>query len=131
MSTFDDEGIFEEFLHELDSANIRMRFWLCPVPGHSAGTWSPTLTQTVEWRGDIAHCLAPGCDRTSADPPDYTQMSLSAPLMRGEYRDRGHRGRPGAQFQACCRECGQIVDTDSLNPIADHGCIPAPDPAEG
>ncbi len=48
---------------------MRCQFWVCQVEGHSEGAWSDAgLVQTVEWRGDLAYCLAPGCGRTSADP---------------------------------------------------------------
>lgn len=35
--------------------NAKVRFWLCP--DHRRGS--------VEWRGDVAHCLEPGCGKTS------------------------------------------------------------------
>jgi hypothetical protein len=47
---------------------LRVQFWLCPIRGHSEGTWAPgELVTTVEWRRNIAYCLTPGCARTSAD----------------------------------------------------------------
>ncbi len=36
--------------------NARARFWLCS--DHRKGS--------VEWRGDVAYCLEPGCGKTSA-----------------------------------------------------------------
>jgi hypothetical protein len=45
--------------------NARVRFWMCPVPEHD-GRGEP-IRQTVEWRDGVAHCLTPGCDRTSLD----------------------------------------------------------------
>lgn len=45
--------------------NARIQFWACP-DGHSDRAPSELLRQTVEWRGDVAHCLEPGCDKTSA-----------------------------------------------------------------
>lgn len=57
---------FKEFCAVL--GDVKVEFWLCPIPGHSEGTWRTELVQTVEWRGDVAHCLAPGCARTSAYP---------------------------------------------------------------
>ncbi len=50
-------------------ANVRARFWTCPVAGHngrrnSAG--GPVVE--VEWVDGVAHCLFPGCGRTSTDP---------------------------------------------------------------
>lgn len=49
-STPDPENWPEELL------NARVRFWLCPR--HRQGS--------VEWRGDVAHCLEPECGHTSA-----------------------------------------------------------------
>lgn len=49
--------------------NARIRFWACPVEGHSFrhnGDGSPL--PTVEWDGDVAYCLARGCGRMSDDP---------------------------------------------------------------
>lgn len=49
--------------------NVRFQFWTCPIREHSErgafGTGSPVVT--VEWRGDVAYCTAPGCGRTSRD----------------------------------------------------------------
>jgi hypothetical protein len=63
-----DDGWFEEFLDAVADANVRMRFWVCPVREHrgrnDAQGW-PVVT--VEWHGDVAHCTAPGCGRTSVD----------------------------------------------------------------
>lgn len=45
---------------------IGIRFWVCPMPGHSdrnGPDGRPVVT--VEWRGDIAYCTAPGCNRSS------------------------------------------------------------------
>lgn len=58
---------FEGFLAALDEANVRIQFWICPVIGHSEGAWRTELVATVEWRGDVAYCLAPDCNRTSTD----------------------------------------------------------------
>lgn len=52
----------------LDEAflNARIRFWTCPV--NHPGPWRLSeVRQTVEWRGDVAHCLEPGCGKTSAE----------------------------------------------------------------
>jgi hypothetical protein len=48
--------------------DVPVRFWACPIDGHSHGAWSPDLVQTVEWRKGIAYCLTPGCARTSDNP---------------------------------------------------------------
>jgi hypothetical protein len=45
-------------------ANVRFSFWMCPVAEHEKNGDLPT----VEWRGVVAHCLTPGCDRTSERP---------------------------------------------------------------
>lgn len=46
-------------------------FWTCPVEGHSDGRRHARARQTVEWRGNVAYCLAPDCERTSINPiPD-------------------------------------------------------------
>jgi len=58
-------------MREIERAlgNVRVRFWTCPVRGHSnSSTWPDGPAQTVEWRKGIAYCLKPGCWRTSADP---------------------------------------------------------------
>jgi hypothetical protein len=38
-------------------ADKRIWVWACPVAGHTR----------VEWRGDIAHCAAEGCSKSSAN----------------------------------------------------------------
>lgn len=50
--------------------NVPVMFWTCPVRGHSdSDRHNPR--QTVEWRDGVAHCLTPGCGRTSDNPiPD-------------------------------------------------------------
>lgn len=50
--------------------NVRFQFWTCPIREHSErgglfGAGTPVVT--VEWRGDVAHCTAPGCGHTSRD----------------------------------------------------------------
>lgn len=60
-----DAGWSERLLNALGGA--RVQFWICPVIGHSEGTWRTGLVQTVEWSGDVARCLAPGCNRASTD----------------------------------------------------------------
>lgn len=56
--------IFREGLGKLP-----IQFWVCPVPGHSQHREDAPLRQTVEWRAGVAHCLEPGCGRSSADAP--------------------------------------------------------------
>jgi hypothetical protein len=54
---------------EIAAGRIQLKFWMCP-DGHSdrhSGTPMPD-GPTVEWRGNVAHCLKPGCNRTSAEP---------------------------------------------------------------
>jgi hypothetical protein len=51
---------------------VSIDFWTCPVWEHGdrwdASGWP---VETVRWEGDVAHCTAPDCGRTSADPrPD-------------------------------------------------------------
>lgn len=75
-----EEGLPEELL------NARIRFWVCPL-GHSERKPDAPLRQTVEWRGDVAHCLEPGCGRTSAE----TKVKL--PVCA----DCGHRHRWGGE----------------------------------
>jgi hypothetical protein len=56
---------FERVLAEI--GELRFQFWVCPVEGHSGrfGDDGPPV-ETVRWVGDVAHCLSPGCGRTSA-----------------------------------------------------------------
>jgi hypothetical protein len=52
-------------------ATARIKFWVCPVPGHSDRRGpNGELVGTVEWDGDVAYCLTPGCLRSSQDPPE-------------------------------------------------------------
>lgn len=51
-------------------AGIPIRFWACPVPGHSDRRGPDgELVGTVEWVDGVALCTAPGCGRASNDPP--------------------------------------------------------------
>ncbi|MFF0822373.1 hypothetical protein ACFYUR_18585 [Micromonospora haikouensis] len=55
---------FDEMLDAL--GGVRIRFWMCPIPGHSDRTGPdgrPVVT--VEWDGDVARCTTPGCERTN------------------------------------------------------------------
>ena len=52
-------------------ATARIKFWVCPVPGHRDRRGpNGELVGTVEWDGDVAYCLTPGCLRSSQDPPE-------------------------------------------------------------
>jgi hypothetical protein len=57
----------EEFEKALEGVSFRI--WFCPDRrGHS---WPPDrVVPTVEWRGDVAHCLYPdyGLTSTSSQP---------------------------------------------------------------
>lgn len=66
-----DDLSFEEALDLIGDA--RVRFWTCPISGHSTGDG---LRQTVEWDGDVACCLFPGCLRRS----DYERNSCECEL---------------------------------------------------
>lgn len=57
-----DRATPEPTLDEL-LAEVRISFWMCPVPEHERNSSRPT----VEWRAGVAYCLTPGCDRTSAN----------------------------------------------------------------
>lgn len=46
--------------------DVRVRIWFCPDRAHAHP--AQPLRPTVRWVGDVAHCLEPGCGRTSADP---------------------------------------------------------------
>lgn len=53
---------------------------------------------------------------------DYRSVSVMALLGRGQYRRL-----PNGRFVACCRDCGDLVETGTFNPIAAHGCVPTSD----
>jgi crossover junction endodeoxyribonuclease RusA len=55
-------------------ANARVTFWTCSDDAHRR-------TGCVEWRGDVAHCLEPGCGRTSADPRPRKKFELDVPMV--------------------------------------------------
>lgn len=52
--------------------NARVVFWMCPVEGHGEG---PPLRETVRWIDGVAHCMEPGCGRTSAIPKEQDQSA--------------------------------------------------------
>lgn len=62
--TAPDPVALEEWPEEL--LNARVQFWLCPVD-HETRFHGGFPFQTVEWRGDVAYCLEPGCGKTSAE----------------------------------------------------------------
>lgn len=49
---------------------LRVQAWFCP-DDHSHG-WPGCPGPTVEWRDNVAHCLKPGCGKTSARPAGNT-----------------------------------------------------------
>lgn len=55
----------------------------------------------------------------------YRPQPVLALLNRGEYRVM-----PNGLFLACCWDCGDLVETADLDPIAEHGCKPAPERKE-
>lgn len=69
--------------------NARIRFWTCP-DGHSERAPDAPLRQTVEWRGDVAYCLEPGCGRTSADSP----REIAEPVEPTRHVDPGGEDCP-------------------------------------
>lgn len=50
--------------------NARVALWGCQVEAHREGATSTRTAPvpTVEWIDGVAHCLFPGCGRSSADP---------------------------------------------------------------
>lgn len=47
-------------------AGAPIRFWVCPVREHGERRSERGMpVVTVTWVGDVAHCTAPDCDRTS------------------------------------------------------------------
>lgn len=51
------------------SARFPVQVWVCPRKGHQdrGRDDAGVLLPTVEWRGDVAYCLTPGCNRSSVD----------------------------------------------------------------
>jgi hypothetical protein len=45
--------------------NVKVVFWICP-DGHSERSYKDPPRETVRWIDGIAHCMTPGCTRTSA-----------------------------------------------------------------
>ena len=46
---------------------LKVMFWMCPVPEHAELEVYGLRMPTVEWQGDVAYCLTPGCRRSSKD----------------------------------------------------------------
>jgi hypothetical protein len=58
----DDRTPIEKFLDEHpEFANAPIVFWACPNEAHRD-------KGIVDWRGDVAYCMEPGCGRNSAEP---------------------------------------------------------------
>lgn len=47
-------------------ANVNVVFWICP-DGHSEHSYKDPPRETVRWIDGVAHCMTPGCTRTSAE----------------------------------------------------------------
>ena len=59
-------------------ADVRVRFWVCPVPGHKDRAGLPT----VRWVDDVAYCLTPGCGRCSATTGPAAHLTvMSTPAV--------------------------------------------------
>lgn len=54
-------------LEDPEFLNARIKFWICPIDHPKRNGPNGFPLQTVEWVGDVARCLEPGCGRTSAD----------------------------------------------------------------
>ena len=77
---------------------LQVGFWVCP-DGHSAAD-SDKPGATVEWVGNVARCLRPGCHRTSARTfvcGGCQQTKPDSELGNG----------PGAALQLCGNCCAQ------------------------
>jgi hypothetical protein len=47
-------------------ASAKIQFWMCPIEEH-AHRYPEPIRETVRWIDNVAHCMEPGCGRTSAD----------------------------------------------------------------
>ena len=65
--------------------HLQVQFWVCP-DGHSMQD-SGGDRPTVQWRDGVAHCLRPGCDRTSASPVGECH-TCGVPVTEPEVGDR-------------------------------------------
>jgi hypothetical protein len=52
--------------HEIEST-VKVVFWVCP-DGHSEHSYKDQPRETVRWFDGVAHCMTPGCLRTSIGP---------------------------------------------------------------
>lgn len=58
------EGVLEPLPDTL--LDIPIQFWVCPIPEHGdRHDENGKPLPTVEWVGDVARCLAPGCENTN------------------------------------------------------------------
>ncbi len=95
----------DDNLRELQEAlgDATFRFWTCPITGHSGrrdGKGGPVVE--VEWVDGVAHCLFPGCGRTSTD-------SVPRPWCNCEEYDRA--GQCCGAGQCSCSSGGTAVTT--------------------
>jgi hypothetical protein len=117
-------------------ADMRVQFWTCIVPEH----------RTVEWRGDVAHCTAPGCEVTSehtralvqlarVTAPQHAPDAVVIPADAVEWQwgcDRGNRvitptGESSARFTAA--QNGLPVVTRAVGPwVSAPAEVLPPDP---
>jgi hypothetical protein len=72
------DHLFEEFLEVM--AGVKVQLWFCPVQH----PWVGKLAQTVEWDGDVACCLWPGCWRRSDDPVPRGECLCEEYVCAGE-----------------------------------------------
>lgn len=63
-----DQEPAEEWPDEL--LNARIKFWQCPDRHPDRKDDKGYPVRSVEWRGDVAYCLEPGCGKTSAEAAD-------------------------------------------------------------
>ena len=108
--------IFREGLGKLP-----IQFWVCPVPGHSQHREDAPLRQTVEWRAGVAHCLEPGCGRSSADAPaalDGWQPATCCDI-------HGRNCEPPSEL--CCDRCTEAAHDTFPIRHADGSTCSAPD----
>jgi len=85
---------FDRLIDQLDAAIARaggrVRFWTCPIKGHSDASAKPGWHgPTVEWVDDVATCLFPGCFRKSTDPVPRGSCECEEYECAGECCGRG------------------------------------------
>lgn len=91
-------------LEELAEAlgNARLRFWVCPLVEHRRrNNASDMPVVTVEWRGNITHCTAPGCGRSSTGREKSPRQSRSG---IGARRSRRRWVAAGPAERRCGRQ---------------------------